>query len=271
MMNMGLRDIYTVNIELKGLALPWATLFSPQKGRINHITDVSMYEARSERRTKQAEMWVLGCQPNSVPTKQLTPCHISLTAHISQMCAFVTENCSRIWKILRERCRTQLSALWMSKGPFACTLGQTHSSSPRLPTTNSTPLSHPQSCTLFPFCSQALMFTEPQVIIFAISHFEHLPWDPYMTGFLGLFSALSSLRPSWPLWLSLPTSSHCGSATPKLYFLCHAHHCKLSLWLSYWYNTPSLCQYHLLKSSVSTELCALSDVLSLHLWPPAVV
>ena len=154
------------------------------------------------------------------PTKQLTPCHISLTAHISQMCAFVTENCSETLRDTWERCRTQLSALWMSKVLSACTLGQTHSSSPRLPTTNSTPPLSPQSCTLFPFCSSGSPCSlSPRVFVLAIfSALNTLPWDPYMTGFLGLFKCPFLLE-------AFLTSVTKPPPPPPTVGLCHPQSC----------------------------------------------
>lgn len=122
-----------------------------------------MYEARSEGEQKQAEMWVLGCQQIQSPTKQLTPCHINLTAHISQMCAFVTENCS---ETLRRYLRDAELNCQLCECPkvLSCTLGQTHSSSPGSHHQLHTPPLSPQSY-LFPFLFLRLsMFTEPQGI-----------------------------------------------------------------------------------------------------------
>ena len=46
-----------------------------------------MYEARSEGQQKQAEMWVLGCQPNSVPNKAFHPLpYQPHSTHISDVC-----------------------------------------------------------------------------------------------------------------------------------------------------------------------------------------
>ena len=155
------------------------------------------------------------------PTKQLTPCHISLTAHISPMCAFVTENCSDALRDTWERCRTQLSALWMSKVLSACTLGQTHSSSPRLPPPTPHPLSHHSPAHSFLSVPQALhVHWAPGCLYLPFS----LLWTPFheiltWLDFWGCSSALSSLSLSWPLWLSLPRLLPLWvSATPKVVF-----------------------------------------------------
>lgn len=63
---------------------------------MNHITDVAMYEAMSEGQQKQAEMWVLGCQPNSVPRKAIHPLpYQPHSTHIAHVCL-----CDR--KLLRD-------------------------------------------------------------------------------------------------------------------------------------------------------------------------
>ena len=84
------RVIYTVDIGLKSLGLPWASLFSPQKDE--PYLRCAVYEAVSEAQQKQAEMWALGSRANSVPRKAVRPLPISLAAHMSHVCAFVTES-----------------------------------------------------------------------------------------------------------------------------------------------------------------------------------
>lgn len=143
-------------------------IFSTE-GRINHITDVSMYEARSEGQQKQAEMWVLGCQPNSVPNKATHPLpYQPHSTHISDVCLCDRKllRCSE--RYLREMQNSTVSSVNV-QGPFRMHPRSDPQQLTKAPTTNSTPPLSPQSCTLFPFCpSGSPCSLSPRVFVLAI-------------------------------------------------------------------------------------------------------
>ena len=143
------------------------------------MTDVAMYEARSEGQQKQAEMWVLGCQPNSAPNKAIHPLpYQPHSTHISDVCLCDGQLLRDSKRYLREVQTSAVSSVNV-QAPFRI-YPRSHSSSPRLPPTNSTlPLS-PQSCPLFPFClSGSPCSLSPKVFVFAIfSALNTLPRDP---------------------------------------------------------------------------------------------
>lgn len=226
------RVIYTTNIELQGLALPWATLFSPTETKINHITDVAMYVAMSKRQQNQAEMWMLGCQPDSFPSKgiQPHPCQPHSTRN-SDACLYDRKLLRDLGELLVRGANLKCQFCKCPSSFIHMCLGHTHaweepSTSPQLAYT---PLNTPSLTTVLPplpFLSLRLfMFIKLQVVCI----YRFLCLERSSTGLLhdcilsswGCSNALSSVRP----FLTPVTKSSPAKRPPPTMGLCHINSC----------------------------------------------
>lgn len=148
---------------------------------MNHITDVALYEAMSEGQQKQAEMWVLGCQPNSVLRKAIHPLpYQPHSTHITHVCL-----CDR--KLLRD-----LEEILERDADRTCQLCECPRSFPRIPWARhglerSQQLSegpHSLSCPSFLPPLRLSVFTEPRGFASAVSSaLNTLPQEPHVAGF----------------------------------------------------------------------------------------
>ena len=232
------RVIYIINIELQGLALPWATFFSLTETKINHIKDVAMYMAMSKRQQNQAEMWMLGCQPDSLPSKAIHPhsCQPHSTRN-SDACLYDRKLLRDPWELLVRGANLKCQFCKCPSSFIHMRLGHTRaweeaSTSPQLPYP---PLNIPSLTAVLPslpFLSLRLfMFIKLQVVcIYRFLCLERSSTGllhDWILSFWGCSNALSSVRP----FPTPVTTSSPAKRLPPTMGLCDINSCISSVML----------------------------------------
>ena len=179
------------------------------------MTDVAMYEARSEGQQKQAEMWVLGCQPNSAPNKAIHPLpYQPHSTHISDVCLCDGQLLRDSKRYLREVQTSAVSSVNV-QAPFRI---YPRSDTQQLTKAPPHQLHTPSLTTVLPtlsFLSLRLsMFTEPQgVCICHFLCFEHPSTRSFSSVQFSRSVVSDSLRPHESQHARPP----CPSPTPGVH------------------------------------------------------